>query len=180
MNILYTDPLYHNILYSLSIPDIYRLKCVCSSYYKNIKQSFINQITIKNIKKALHLIYGDEYGRNIKHLKQVYSNKIMGISCNKYFVISVASKLRHLSDFNCSVHELPACNLHIKRKFYDINIQGYKIVYCGTQYLFCESFNANIYIQEIKKQCWGRHDSSFNLYWIENDSDKPFNLLDHL
>jgi hypothetical protein len=32
----------------------------------------------------------------------------------------------------------------------------------------------------IKKDVVNYHNAFHNVYWIENDSDKPFNLLDHL
>jgi hypothetical protein len=185
MDTLFGDPFYYNIINHLHIPDIYILKCVCTHYNKTITQSFINQITINNIRKDLHNLFGDEYEENIKKIKKLEldnDNKFY----NKYFIINVHKSPKDYvianminNEFNICRFE-PSC-LHIKENSYDINIFGYCIKKFNNRCIYLESLDGDYpHLQEIKKQCWGNHNEWYTLHWIKNDSDKVFNLLELL
>lgn len=186
MDILTGDPFYHNIIHHLHIPDIYRLKCVCTYYNKTITQSFINQITINNIRKDLYNLFGDEYEENIKKIKKLKledANKFY----NKYFIINVIKSPKDFdignkinNEFN--IRKFEPSRLHIKDNSYDINIFGYCIEKSNSLYcIYLESLDGDYpHLQEIKKQCWGNHNEWYIMHWIENDSDKVFNLLESL
>lgn len=182
MDILYGDPFYHNIIHHLPIPDIYRLKCVCSSYNKNITQPLINKITINNIKKHLHKIFGNNYDENIKNIKEICLNKIDPNPNNKYFVISILRS--NVSTKKFDVSNRVKSLLTIKNDIFDTINYGYMITPTLSSFsiiLYFETLpDDDPNILTIKKQCWGHHNENYDLFWIENDNNKPFNLLDHL
>jgi hypothetical protein len=59
MNILFGDPFYHNIIYHLSIKDLYNLIKTCTHF--NHLKTYIKIFTVNDIKHNLSLSLGNKY-----------------------------------------------------------------------------------------------------------------------
>jgi hypothetical protein len=183
MDILTGDPFYYNIIYHLSLKDLNNLKCTCIHLNNTITKTVIKNITIHKIKYQLHKIFGDMYDSNIKKIKDARADE--KIRYNKYFMVTMLNEYHKLKNIDAKYHinMSDSYSVHMKGITYGINYSRYTINITG--YLNCllyfESLDEkNIDIYEIRSQCWGSHSKNYNLFWIENDSDAVFDLLNYL
>jgi hypothetical protein len=183
MDILTGDPFYYNIIYHLSLQDLNNLKCTCTHLNDTITKTVIKNITIHKIKHQLHQIFGDMYDSNIKKIKDAKSND--KILYNKYFVVTILKGYHKFKSINANFHIniSDSYSIHMKGVAYRINYSRYTINILGdfNCLLYFESLDEkNIEICKIRSQCWGSHSNAYDLFWIENDSDDVFDLLNYL
>ena len=180
MDILFGDPFYHNIINHLSIKDLCNLQCVCSHYKNTITQTYIN---IRRIKNNLYKVFGNSYREQIPKMKQLKPNHDTSKCYNKYFVVCVRITEVGIMSDKFIVRPYQNKWLHIKDNVYDASVNGYfiKTQIFGIPILYFEGLkDYSTDIQNIKNNCYGEHKKSYNLYWLENDKETPFNLLEHL
>jgi hypothetical protein len=183
MNVLFGDTFYHNIIYHLSMRDLYMLKCVCSQLNNYISKNFIKNITLRNIRDELKNVCNENYGKLKNKLKNAtyselhYTDKHnMLTDYNKYFVIIIM-------DCECEnfmVYKHNALQLTIPPQCFEALGDYYRVSSRNNNILYCDAIKSDIDIENIKKAVYNYKNDRQKYYWIEHDSSELFNLSDYL
>jgi aspartate/glutamate racemase len=117
----------------------------------------MNKVTIHNIKKQLHELFGNIYEKNIKKIKKLQSDKNVMYG-TKYFVINVRTPkdmTKQMDYFDVVYAEEE--QLYIKSHIWQMEKNRILIQTNNTTYiLIIEPLNENnIQILKIRKKTWG-------------------------
>jgi len=143
----------------------------------------MKDVTINNIKNEFREIFGDNYDFYKNKIRQSNDeNKMKQKEYNKYFIVVVYPYSKSFLNKNeiithtSSGYQITATNTH-NIKYHKVN---FRIV--NDRYIFgIYSLNPNSDIKKIKNDANKKYTIVKNyIHWIENDSDKLFDLMDYL
>jgi hypothetical protein len=181
MDILFGDPFYHNIIYHLSMRDLQNLTFTCIHYKNNIPK-YMKDMTINDIKNEFHDIFGDNYDFYKNKIRHSNNENEIKQQYNKYFIVVVYAYEKSVLVKN----DVVTCSLlgdEIQvTKMYKIKYSKVDFRIVHDRYIFAlYSLNPNSDIKKIKNDVYKNYKIGKNyIYWIENDSDKLFDLMDYL
>jgi hypothetical protein len=167
--ILYGDIFLHNIIHHLDLKELSKLKCVCKRY-NQIITPYLKQLTIKNIKSKLKNKLNDDYDKFKNTFEKVWTLKHSAKHYTIKIKINKHAKTITNNNYNCSSFSI---NYYFYNGNYTIkHYSGYKMQ------IYILAINTPDKILRIKKNIYDNKNTGW--YFIENDTDEPFELSDHL
>jgi hypothetical protein len=167
--ILYGDIFLHNIINYLDLKGLSKLKCVCKRYGQIISKTLVKQLTINNIKSELMKVFGTEYDKIKKNMDFFWKHE----KCyTKYYVVKIGDVM------------YASGSRHFKNTLFYINEVSYIANYScryyesSKNYAMIHTIPSTLNISDLKNQIYKATDRTY--FFLENDTEEPFELADHL
>lgn len=171
MNLLNSDPFYHNIINHLSLKDIKCLKCLCKHLKFTFTKKHINQFTINSIKNDVYILFNTKEHKQELQLMITNNKNDNGNLNTKYFIVAVSrlphKKLDNYSHLMTIVdRDANMCLIH--------NTYNHEFGYsCSpNDIISILASNDDNDIQNFKINKWNINKNDCNLYWLDNDDKK--------
>jgi hypothetical protein len=170
--ILYGDIFLHNIINYLDLKGLSKLKCVCKMYNHIITKTLVKQLTINKIKSELKRNFGDEYDKLKKKIGRLWKGEIRN---NKYYVVKIDSTFGRFG--RCRTGLFQGGNFCIGEKIYMMYYVA--VNYIGSKHhALIHTIPSTLNISDLKNQIYNATDRIY--FFLENDTDNPFEIGDHL
>lgn len=176
MDALYTDPFYHNIIYHLSILDLYNLSLTCKHYQTTLTREYINKIAISRINNNLKQIFNDK----VQEFKQTLSKSngsIVGLFLKKTLL-----NIPHNEYTNVDIHTLKYSGFiteflydnYFRRKYYVIDETIFEPFMTWIDDFECS------YSRQVIQNLITTYDAFKIKYWYQNNTDHIIISFDEL
>jgi hypothetical protein len=167
MEVLYTDPFYNNIIYHLSILDLYNLSLTCKYYHTTLTREYINQIAIYRINSNLKQIFNDK----VQEFKQTLSKSngsIVGLFLKKTLL-----NIPHNEYTNVDIHTYIYTS-HMTEFLYHNNFRRKYYVPDETMFepfmTWIDNFEYS-YSRQVIQNIIINYDAFKIKYWYQNNTD---------
>jgi hypothetical protein len=172
--ILYGDIFCHNIITHLDLKGLSKLKCVCKRYGQIITKTLVKQLTINKIKSELIKVYGNNYDE-VK--KKFCAEKMFNKNaCKSKYYLVIIWKIPTI--LNAAVNFINAA-LHINGTWYGGDITCRKFLGFDKHFTILQILD-NLNVKEIKYKIYSCNNPSTKYYFLENETNEPFEIGDHL